>query len=281
MTKEIKNESFDEERALYNLTHAVVSGCIFDGPADGESALKECRDVTVQDCSFALRYPLWHAERFTLKTSFLNELTRAPLWYSKGGLLQDCTIDGIKTLRECEDIAVERCSIHSPEFGWRCKNVKISSSMIDSVYFLFESKNITIDRLRMSGKYSFQYIEDMTIENSYLDTKDAFWHTKNVTVKNSVVKGEYLGWYSENLTLINCKIIGTQPLCYCKNLKLIDCTTEACDLSFEYSDVDATIIGDVVSVKNPRSGKIVADSIGEIIRENTVIDCNAEIVIRS
>lgn len=50
-----------------------------------------------------------------------------------------------------------------------------------------------------------------------------------------------------------------------QNLKLIDCTTEDCDLAFEYSDVEAEIKGAIVSVKNPQSGKIVAESIGELI----------------
>ena len=98
--------------------------------------------------------------------------------------------------------------------------------------------------------------------------------------RDSVIKGEYLAWYSEGLTLINCKIIGTQPLCYCKDLKLINCTMEGCDLSFEYSDVEADIKGHIDSVKNPRSGKIVADSIGEIIQEAAVMDCTGEIITR-
>ena len=83
--------------------------------------------------------------------------------------------------------------------------------------------------------------------------------------KNCVVKGEYLGWYSENVTFIDCTIVGTQPLCYCKNLKLVNCKLEEADLAFEYSEVEAELIGSVLSVKNPKAGKIVADRIGEII----------------
>ena len=131
----------------------------------------------------------------------------------------------------------------------------------------------------MKGKYSFQYIENMKMDHSELDTKDAFGHRKNVTVENSVIKGEYLGWYSEGLTLIHCKIIGTQPLCYCKNLRLIDCTMEETDLSFEYSEVDAKVKGNILSVKNPKSGKIVADSIGEIVREDSIMQSTCEICV--
>jgi len=148
-------------------------------------------------------------------------------------------------------------------------------------YLFLDSRDVTLENVEMSGKYSFQYMEDLTIRNSYLDTKDAFWHSKNVTVYDSVVKGEYLGWFSENLTLVGCKIIGTQPLCYCKGLTLVNCTMEDTDLSFEYSDVDATIQGHVDSIKNPRSGSITVDTVGEIIMtDDTVMECTGKILIR-
>ena len=124
-------------------------------------------------------------------------------------------------------------------------------------------------------------MENLEIRNSYLDTKDAFWHSKNVTVVDTTLKGEYLAWFSEGLTLINCHITGTQPLCYCKDLKLINCTMEGTDLSFEYSDVEAEIRGHVDSVKNPRSGNITLDSVGEIIMtDDVVMECTGNVHIR-
>ena len=71
-----------------------------------------------------------------------------------------------------------------------------------------------------------------------------------------------------------------QPLCYCKDLTLIDCTMEGCDLSFEYSEVDATVNGHIDSVKNVKSGRVVADSVGEIVSSDAVMECIGEIIIR-
>ena len=281
MREEILHQTYDEERSLYNLKETDVLYCIFAGPHDGESVLKECRDINVKGCKFSLRYPLWHAHGFRLIDSNLDEKTRAPIWYSYNGSIVDCTINGIKCLRECKKIDISGSKISSPEFGWKCREVKINDSFIDSEYLLFESSDVKIDNLNMSGKYSFQYMDNVAITNSYLDTKDAFWHSKNVTVKDSVVKGEYLGWFSEDITFINCKISGTQPLCYCKRLKLINCTMEGADFSFEYSDVEADFVGNIVSVKNPLSGKIIADSIGEIIWEDSVMDCRGKVIIRN
>ena len=42
---------------------------------------------------------------------------------------------------------------------------------------------------------------------------------------------------------------------------------EDCDLAFERSDVEATILSPVISIKNPLSGTISVRSVGEIIRD--------------
>lgn len=168
----------------------------------------------------------------------------------------------------------------SQEFGWKSEEITLTDSQIESEYLFFDSRNVKLERVKMKGKYSFQYMKDLEITDCVLDTKDAFWHSENVTVRNSVVKGEYLAWFSDGLTLIDCKIIGTQPLCYCKNLKLVNCTMEDTDLSFEYSDVEADVKGHVISIKNPKSGTITVDSVGEIIEEAPVMECSGEVVIR-
>jgi hypothetical protein len=277
----IQFKAFDEERALYNLKNTEVNKCTFAGPADGESALKEARNIVICDCNFSLRYPLWHVIDFKIKKSTISDASRAPIWYSMNGIIENSSISGIKAIRECNNISISNCHIISEEFGWKCNNINIFDSQIDSVYLLFETKNVHIKNIKMQGKYSFQYMDNVIIENSYLDTKDAFWHSKNVTVKNTVVKGEYLAWFSENVTFIDCKIIGTQPLCYCKNLKLINCTMEATDLAFEYSEVDADVVGNILSVKNPKSGKIVADSVGNVIFEDAVMPVEGQVINRS
>lgn len=275
----IENKTFDQERALYNIRDTLVKDCTFAGAADGESVLKETRNIIIDGCRFSLRYPIWHAKKYELKNSKLDEKTRASLWYSDDGIIENTDITGVKALRECRNTVIRNCRIESPEFGWKTYGTKISQSSIVSEYIFLDAEDIEIERLDFKGKYSFQYVKRLTIRDSVLDTKDAFWHSKNVTVTDSVIKGEYLAWFSDGLTLIRCKIIGTQPLCYCKNLKLIDCEMTDCDLSFEYSDVEADIRGHIDSVKNPRSGRISADSIGEIIKDDAVMECDAQVII--
>ena len=280
MKQMIMNQTMDQERALYHVTGALVKGCTFAGEADGESALKECRDVDVEDCRFLLRYPLWHTTHFTMTRCTSTETARAALWYAEHGRISQCELGGVKALRECRHILLEDCRIQSTEFGWNCTDVTVRGGRLESEYVFMGSRDVTIRDLQFKGKYSFQYVENMTIEDSVLDTKDAFWHCRNVTVRNCVVKGEYLAWYSENLRLENCRIIGTQPFCYCKGLVLVNCTMEEADLAFECSEVEADVHGHIISVKNPMSGTILADEVGEIIIENPVYPTDCRVILR-
>ena len=276
MTK-ITNKTFDEERALYAAQDVLVKDCAFDGPADGESAFKEGRDVTVEHCFFNLRYPFWHDTGLKIENSEMTELCRAALWYSENVEINNTKLHGIKALRECVNIKMRGCDIISPEFGWSVRGITMEDCSVESEYFMMRSDHLKFHDVRMKGKYSFQYITDSIFDNCVFDTKDAFWHGKNITVRNSVVKGEYLAWYSENITFENCKIIGTQPLCYCKNLKLINCEMIDTDLSFERSEVEATLTAPIVSIKNPMSGHIYVPKIGEIIMD--IDEAKGEIII--
>ena len=271
--------TLDEERALYGITHATVKSCVFDGPADGESALKEASDVEVLDCTFRLRYPFWHTRVGRVAGCTLTDTCRAALWYAADLTIERSQLGGIKALRECDGMTLTGCTVDSAEFGWLCRGVELTDCKTKGEYPFFMTRKLHLDRVELTGKYSFQYVEDCTITNSHLDTKDAFWHAKNVTVTDSTVKGEYLGWYSEGLTLVRCRIEGTQPLCYCKNLTLIDCEMVGCDLSFENSTVEATVKGHVDSIKSPASGRIEADSVGEIVYERAPVDGHGCVIL--
>lgn len=269
----IENMTMDEERSLYGSSDITVRHCRFDGPADGESALKESSGVTVEDSFFNLRYPFWHVHGLNISSSEMTDKCRAAIWYSDNISIRDTKLHGIKALRECNNASIESSSVISPEFGWSVHGLKLKDTSAESEYFLMRSSELELDNVTLMGKYSFQYVENAVITNSVLNTKDAFWHAKNVIVKDSVINGEYLAWYSEDLTLVNCTIKGTQPLCYCKGLTLIDCRMEDCDLAFERSHVNAIITTPVISIKNPLSGSIIVPSVGEVIRDIPGADC--------
>ena len=138
-------------------------------------------------------------------------------------------------------------------------------------YVFMHCENIRLKNVKLQGNYGFQYAKNVEIHNCVLNSKDSFWEAENVAVYDSVINGEYLAWYSKNVKLVRCHITETQPLCYCDNLVMEDCTFGSdSDLAFEYSTVEATIKGYLTSIKNPRSGHIHVEKVGEIIIDENI-----------
>ena len=161
----VENKIFDEERALYGKTKLHLKNCRFDGPADGESALKECRDIQVEDTLFNLRYPLWHVRGLKVGGSELTSLCRAALWYCSHVDVSGSRLHGIKALRECSDVSMADCDILSTEFGWSVRNMNMRHCTVEGAYFMLRSENLKLYNVQFKGKYSFQYIKNSIIEN--------------------------------------------------------------------------------------------------------------------
>lgn len=267
---QVFGQTFDRERALYAAHDEHIENCRFEGPADGESALKEAHDLTVSGSYFALRYPFWHNRSVCVTACEMTPTCRAAVWYAQDMTFNKCKMNGIKAVRECDGVRLLDCDAVSPEFGWFSHHIDVRGGSLSSEYAFMHSDHITVDGWQFTGKYSFQYVSDVTIRNANLDTKDAFWHAKRVTVYDSVIKGEYLAWYAQDIKFVRCTIIGTQPLCYTDGVTLEDCKMQQCDLSFEYSTVHARLCEPIDSVKNPHHGLIEAPAIGEIILDENI-----------
>ena len=271
--KKHTNEIFVGERALYASYDLKITDSVFK---DGESHLKESRDLDIDNCIFEWKYPLWNCTDVKVKNTTLLTTARSGIWYTSDISMEDCSIDAPKTFRRSVGITLKNCHMpNAEETLWNCSGVYIDGVQACGDYFGIGSSNVNAKGLMLSGNYAFDGGKNIEITDSRLISKDAFWNCENVTVKNSTVIGEYLGWNSKNLTFIDCTIESNQGLCYIDGLKLIRCKLINTDLAFEYcKDIEAEIIGHVDSIKNPTSGHISADSIGEIILDDKFCDPN-------
>ncbi len=275
----LKNKIFSGERALFFARDLELKECTF---ADGESPLKHSRNILIYDTTFNWKYPAWYSEDVRIRDSVLNVTARAGIWYTRDVSLIGCDIQAPKTFRRSFGIRIENCTMpNAEETLWWCSDVKIKNVKAKGNYFAMNASRIEAEGLELDGDYCFDGAKEVTVSSSRLMSKDAFWNCSDVTVRDSVICGEYLGWNSKNLTFINCTIESLQGLCFVENLKLINCTLKNTTLAFEYSTVDADIVGSVDSVKNPAGGRICADGYGEIILEADRVDTSAtEIVTR-
>lgn len=143
--KLIKDETFDEERALYGSD-----------------------SIALEHCFFNLRYPFWHDETLKISDSEMTELCRAALWYSADIIITNSRFRGIKALRECERIEMRSCDVISPEFGWSVHDMVMENSTVQSEHFIMRSGHLTFQDVSLQGKYSFQYIYDSVLMTASL-----------------------------------------------------------------------------------------------------------------
>ena len=268
--KELSNAVLVGERALYNSIDLSVSNSVFE---DGESPLKECANILVERCTFKWKYPIWYSSVVRVSGCTLEEGARAGIWYTRDIEIKDSVVKAPKALRRCERVRLKNVTFtDAKETLWHCNRVDLSGVRVYGDYFGMNSENIRASDLVIEGGYAFDGARNIEIRGAKIKARDVFWNCENVTVYDSFISGEYIGWNSKNVTLINCTVESNQGFCYMNGLTLKNCTLNNTDLAFEYSTVNAEVKGKIDSIKNPISGKIVADEIGEIIMDEALVD---------
>lgn len=262
----IQNKEYGGERPLYAVHDVRLENVTIHV---GESSIKETSNIEAENCTFEGKYVFWETDGFKVNNCYFAESARSSLWYSRGCRMTNCKVDAPKLFRRMEGIYVENTDFPNGEqFLWDCKDVEMRNVSIQNCDYIFmHTENIRLENYRQDGNYGFQYAKNVEIHNAVINSKDAFWEAENVTVYDSELNGEYLAWYGKNIRLVRCHLTGEQLLCYVDGLILEDCTFgDDANLLFEYSTVNGTIKGNVVSIKNPTSGKLTVEGkIGELI----------------
>lgn len=259
-------QRFTGERALFQSDGLELSYCTF---VDGESPLKESKNLVIHDSLFQWKYPLWYCQNVTVEDSVWFEMARAGVWYTDHISVKNSTIEAPKNFRRCSNLVLENVNMpNASETLWNCNQVSMKHATAKGDYFGMGCTNVEIEDFTLVGNYSFDGAKNITLRNAKLLSKDAFWNCEDITVYDSFISGEYFGWNSKNVTLIGCTVESEQGMCYMDHIVMKNCKLLNTNLAFEYSTVDAEIDSSVISVKNPYSGRIRAKEIGEVIFDN-------------
>lgn len=262
--EEKKNCHFTGERALFKAHNISIIDCLFN---DGESPLKEARNLIIRNCTFGWKYPLWYGKGHDVSNSKFETMSRSGIWYTDDSTFHNLDIDAPKLFRRCKNIEIADCDFHdAKETLWTCENVEISNVKIENGdYFGKDSSDIVIDNMHLNGNYCFDGGKNIKVRNSVLNSKDAFWNTENVEIENSTIIGEYFGWNSKNITIRNSTIESHQGFCYIDKLTIKETTLHNSDLIFEYCTDSCVEVDGDFTCKNPTSGRYVFLTKNELI----------------
>ena len=275
--KEIRQEFLTGERALFHGQDLAIYDTTF---ADGESPLKESRNIYLEGSLFQWKYPLWYSRDIRLKDCTLFEMARAGIWYTHNLEMENTLVEAPKNFRRAIGLRIRQANFpNAAETLWSCQDVTMEHVTARGDYFAMNSSDMKISDFELVGNYSFDGVKNVEIDRARMISKDAFWNSENVTVRNAFISGEYLGWNAKNLTLIDCTIESLQGMCYIDNLVMKNCKLLNTTLAFEYSTVDAQISNRVDSVMNPSGGTIRAKEIKTLIMEKDRVDVNKTKII--
>lgn len=261
----VQHEDLTGERALFRKSGLLIEDCYFH---DGESPLKEGKNLKVKKCTFGYKYPLWYGKGHLVENSKFLEMARSGIWYTDDSTFQNCDIIAPKLFRRCSNIVLKNLHFHdAKETLWSCNKVSLRDIKVENGdYFGKDSSNITVENLFIDGNYCFDGAKNIVVKDSVLHSKDAFWNCENVVLINCRIEGEYFAWNTKNIRLEHCHIVSHQGFCYMDNVSIVDSTIEDSDLIFEYcSNLDVSVRSKLLSVKNPTSGIIRSSGIEELI----------------
>jgi hypothetical protein len=269
--KQISQQILTGERALFMGKDLEIRDSIFE---DGESPLKESNDLDIRQSIFKWKYPLWYCKNAQVDDTVFENTARSGIWYTDNISIRQSTVASPKMFRRCSNVELTDVDLpHAEETLWSCTGVCLQNVNAVGDYFCMNSQHISATDLHLLGNYAFDGASNIEVSNSRLLSKDSFWNCENVVVRDSWIDGEYIGWNSRNLTFINCTIESLQGFCYIDNLVLQNCRLLETSLAFEYcSNIDIQVTTGIDSVKNPISGRISAQRIGELIFDDPAVD---------
>ena len=102
--KEIRQAYFEGERALFDSDGLTLKDCIFD---NGESPLKESRNLRIFNSRFGWKYPLWYCNDVKLERCTWMDMARAGVWYSNDISVKDALIQAPKNFRRCNKLSLK------------------------------------------------------------------------------------------------------------------------------------------------------------------------------
>jgi hypothetical protein len=153
---EIKNKIFEGERSLFSSCGLKIYDCTFQ---NGESPLKESKDIYLKGSNFKWKYPLWYSNDVLVEESKLDVTARSGIWYT-----HNITINAI-------DLFI----------------VKLDGSEVElpSKFDDFTGKgNIYYSECSMEAKNNRDLLIRLANENGLIVHKDEWWHFYDERLKN-------------------------------------------------------------------------------------------------
>lgn len=184
MTKEIKQQYFSGERALFGTNDVAIKHAVF---LDGESPLKESENVSIDESTFTYKYPVWNSVNTVMTNSKVELEARAGFWYDNGLTIKDSVIMAPKEIRNSQNVTVYDSFLSGKYLSWHAENITFINCTIETEQGLCYLEHLTMKNCTMmNSDRVFEFCSNVDVEvNSHIES------VKNVM--SGTVRAESIG----------------------------------------------------------------------------------------
>ena len=149
--RKINQEYLTGERPLFGESQLQINNTIF---AEGESPLKECHHIEMENSMFQWKYPLWYSSDIEVKDSTWAEMARAGVWYTNNIHIENALIEAPKNFRRCNELKLDNVFLpNAAETLWHCSNVTLNQVRAKGDYFAMNCTDMQINDFELAGNY--------------------------------------------------------------------------------------------------------------------------------
>lgn len=162
--RQINQEYLTGERPLFGESGLQINHTLF---GEGESPLKECHQIEMENSMFQWKYPLWYSSDIEVKDSTWAEMARAGVWYTNNIHIENALIEAPKNFRRCNQLKLDNVFLpNAAETLWNCSNVTLNQVCAKGDYFAMNCTDMQIDNFELAGNYCFDGAKNVEIHHA-------------------------------------------------------------------------------------------------------------------
>ena len=144
----------------------------------GTKAIRECRGVTLEECTVSSDELCWLSSRIAVRASRISGAYA--FFQSRDVRMTDTEFSGKYSFQYVEDAVIERSVLHTKDAFWHAKSVTVYDSVLDGEYLGWYSENLRLVRCHIKGSQPLCYARGLILEDCTMEGADRAFERSEV-----------------------------------------------------------------------------------------------------